>query len=58
VLCVEAQNELFIEGWLQKQNVRRKLYTVHPKAYADKFRQAEPTWDTHIFPNLPFYAKF
>lgn len=55
---VSPKNELFIKGWLQKQNIRKKLYTVFPKPYLAQFRNKEKTWDTRIFPNLTIHARF
>jgi len=55
---MSPRNELYIEGWLQKQNIRKRLYTSYPNIYADKFRNAEHKWDTRIFPNLTIHAKF
>lgn len=51
-------NELDIDGWLQQQNVRKKLYTKYPAIYAADFHKAEKHWATRIFPNISIHARF
>ncbi len=53
-----AGNELYIDGWLQQQNVRKRLYTHYPDLYAADFLREERHWATRVFPNIAIRAKF
>lgn len=53
-----AGNELYINGWLQQQNVRKKLYTHYPDLYANAFIHEEKRWTTRVFPNFSIRARF
>ncbi|MEX2395574.1 MAG: hypothetical protein WD491_01050, partial [Balneolales bacterium] len=51
-------NRLYINGWLQKQSVRKNLFVDYPEEVASAFAQEENRHSTRIIPNLELRANF
>jgi len=51
-------NRLIISGWMQRQEVRRRLYLTYPPDIASAFRREERRSSTRIYPNLEVRAVF
>ncbi len=51
-------NRLIISGWMQRQEVRRRLYLNYPEDIASAFRREERRSSTRIYPNLEVRAVF
>ena len=51
-------NRLIISGWMQRQEVRRRLYLTYPEDIASAFRREERRSSTRIYPNLEVRAVF
>jgi hypothetical protein len=57
-LPMRNQNELFINGWMQRQTSWQRLYITYPEPYALAFRIAERQRTTRLFPNMELTARF
>jgi hypothetical protein len=51
-------NRLIITGWMQRQEIRRRLYLSYPDDIAPAFRRAERRSSTRTYPNLEVRAVF
>ncbi len=51
-------NRLIISGWMQRQEVRRRLYLTYPEDLAPAFRREERRSRTRTYPNLEIRAVF
>ncbi|MEX0680075.1 MAG: hypothetical protein WD097_01720 [Balneolales bacterium] len=51
-------NHLVISGWLQRQSVRRRLYTTYPDDVATAFQKEERQRSRRTYPNLEIRAVF
>jgi len=57
-LPLSARNELYLNGWLQFQATRQKLYTDYPENFREAFLQAERSADRRTYPNLEITTRF
>lgn len=51
-------NRLIIRGWMQRQEVRRRLYITYPDDLAPAFRREERRGATRLYPNMEIRAVF
>lgn len=51
-------NRLVLRGWIQRQEVRRRLYTTYPEDFASAFLQEERRSSTRLYPNMEIRAVF
>ncbi len=51
-------NRLIITGWMQRQEIRRRLYLSYPEDIAPAFRREERRSSTRTYPNLEVRAVF
>ncbi len=51
-------NRLIISGWMQRQEVRRRLYITYPDDIAPAFHREERRGTTRIYPNMEIRAVF
>ena len=51
-------NRLIISGWMQRQEVRRRLYLTYPDDIAPAFHREERRSSTRIYPNMDIRAVF
>lgn len=51
-------NRLVLRGWIQRQEVRRRLYTTYPEEFAPAFIQEERRSSTRLYPNIEIRAVF
>ncbi len=51
-------NQLVISGWMQRQEVRRRLYLTYPEDLAPAFRGEERRSTTRMYPNMEIRAIF
>lgn len=57
-LPLSARNELYVNGWMQRQETWQKLYTTYPEELRDAFLRAERQTTRRMFPNLEITARF
>jgi hypothetical protein len=57
-LPLSARNELYINGWMQRQETWQKLYTTYPEELRQAFLRAERQTTRRMFPNLEITARF
>lgn len=51
-------NRLVISGWMQRQEVRRRLYLTYPEDIREAFHRLERKSSTRIYPNMEIRAVF
>ncbi len=51
-------NRLIISGWMQRQEIRRRLYLTYPEDISAAFRREERRSSTRIYPNMEIRAVF
>jgi hypothetical protein len=57
-LRFQSGNRLIISGWMQRQDVRRRLYLAYPEELAPAFRREERRSSTRTYPNMEIRAVF
>ncbi|MDG5767885.1 hypothetical protein QA596_10440 [Balneolales bacterium ANBcel1] len=57
-LHFSSGNRLVVRGWLQRQRVRRTLYTTYDEEIRDAFRREERRTTGRTYPNLEIRAIF
>ena len=51
-------NRLIISGWMQRQELRRRLYLTYPEDSREAFHRIERKSSTRIYPNMEIRAVF
>lgn len=57
-LHFRSGNRLIISGWMQRQEIRRRLYLTYPEDLAPAFRSEERRSRTRTYPNMEIRAVF
>lgn len=57
-LPLSSKNELYLDGWFQRQRTYTKLYTQYPEAYKEAFLAKEKTSQNVLYPNIVVSARF
>lgn len=58
MLPLSNQNELYIDGWFQRQRTNTRLYTEYPEEFRDAFLAREKRAMRIMYPNLTLRARF
>ncbi len=58
MLPLSNQNELYIDGWFQRQRTTTSLYTEYPEELRDAFLAREKRAIRIMYPNLTLRARF
>lgn len=57
-LPMRNQNELYLDGWMQRQTSWQRLYIAYPEPYIESFLRAERRRTVRLFPNMEITARF
>jgi hypothetical protein len=58
MLPLSNQNELYVDGWFQRQRTTMSLYTEYPEELRDAFLAREKRAIRIMYPNLTLRARF
>jgi hypothetical protein len=58
MLPLSNQNELYVDGWFQRQRTNTSLYTEYPEEFREAFLAREKRAMRIMYPNLTLRARF